>query len=234
MKTLKTRLEQLLETITHEVLDEIAVYPSAFNVDQFKKIPDIKSKLEYVASKLPPLGKGSSRVVFKIDDYTVLKVARKAAGKAQNRLEVIISRDASHYPVARVFNTGDDDTWIEMEYARPITMSKFSKLAKIEMTVFSQVMHYYYDLSKGYNMKDVEKPFNYHKAMAQKGGIVEKAKNLIDDFDMEPGDMAKIDSWGVVKRNGQDTVVMIDFGFNTKVYTDFYVDDASGGKAVTF
>ena len=36
------------------------------------------------------------------------------------------------------------------------------------------------------------------------------------------GDLKRPSSWGVVKRNGADEIVLIDFGLDDEVYDNFY------------
>ena len=60
-------------------------YPKDFDLNQFKSIKSFKGKVLYAKEKLGnPIGMGSSRVVFRVDDNKVLKLAKNPKGQAQN------------------------------------------------------------------------------------------------------------------------------------------------------
>ena len=46
--------------------------------------------------------------------------------------------------------------------------------------------------------------------------------NLMANYDIPVGDLLKISSYGVVKRDGQDAIVLIDYGLNNEVYDSYY------------
>ena len=41
-------------------------------------------------------------------------------------------------------------------------------------------------------------------------------------YDIPVGDLMKLNSYGLVKRNGVDDIVMIDYGLNSSVWEDYY------------
>ena len=48
-------------------------------------------------------------------------------------------------------------------------------------------------------------------------------RNYMDGIGLESvGDLKRPSSWGVVKRNGADEIVLIDFGLDDEVYDNFY------------
>ena len=55
-----------------------------------------------------PIGNGSSRIVFQIDDETVLKLAKNNAGIAQNMEEIKIGLNSGLEFVPKVFNGSDE------------------------------------------------------------------------------------------------------------------------------
>ena len=82
-------MKDYIRKLLREALElEEAVYPESFDLETFKKIPTFKGRTQYVAERLPKLGAGSSRIVYKIDDGTVLKLAKNQKGLAQNNLEI--------------------------------------------------------------------------------------------------------------------------------------------------
>lgn len=41
-------------------------------------------------------------------------------------------------------------------------------------------------------------------------------------YDIQVGDLMKLNSYGLVNRNGEDTIVMIDYGVTNDVWDDYY------------
>ena len=46
--------------------------------------------------------------------------------------------------------------------------------------------------------------------------------SFIGGYDIPVGDLCKLNTYGLVKRNGEDTIVMIDYGLNNDVWQDYY------------
>ena len=70
----------------NSILNEMA-YPSTFDMKEFKAIRTFVDRVNYCNSILKYLGRGSSRMVYEIDDEKVLKLAYNNKGIAQNRAE---------------------------------------------------------------------------------------------------------------------------------------------------
>ena len=46
--------------------------------------------------------------------------------------------------------------------------------------------------------------------------------DMVGNFDMSIEDFGKINSYGVVKRNGKDAVVLIDYGLTADAFQEYY------------
>lgn len=46
--------------------------------------------------------------------------------------------------------------------------------------------------------------------------------SFIGNYGAPTGDLIRTSSYGVVKRDGQDEIVMIDYGLTSDVYTSYY------------
>ncbi len=42
------------------------------------------------------------------------------------------------------------------------------------------------------------------------------------DSDSPPGDLSRANSFGIVKRDGKDIIVIIDFGLTNSIYSEYY------------
>lgn len=216
----KRELVALIQEAVLAGLEE-AVYPEGFNVEEFKALPSFVARMKYVKARLPKIAQGSARAVFAIDDKTVLKVAMNKKGLAQNKIEAEIGR-GSGYPVAEVFEVGDQGTWIEMEKATKATPKIFAQLAGVDINTFSEVIRFWSldhrGMTKGYR-----KPDAYDDLVSSgDNDLINATLSLIGDYDMPSGDVGKISSWGVVSKGGQSELVLIDYGLTQGVWDDYY------------
>ena len=89
-------------------------YPSSFDMGTFKSLKSHAGRNRYAQEHLQRLSSGSSRIVYKIDDEKVLKLAKNDKGIAQNEVEI----EYGQYPdiddvVAKIFDY-DDETHLSV------------------------------------------------------------------------------------------------------------------------
>lgn len=214
------------ESVT-EILDEMA-YPASFSMEEFKKITTFKGRLEYCAARLPKLGRGSSRVVFKIDDEKCLKLAINRKGLAQNEVEAtpdFFLEDIGL--VARTYDHDENFLWVEMQLARRATKNDFKRLTPYDFDTMCEFITYNYNR---YSRRHVIISPKYKKLFDNPDfydTIYDTAFYAMYDYlgNYQPdivGDLKKLSSWGVVKQGGQEELVLIDFGLNEDVYNNYY------------
>lgn len=76
-------------------------------------IPTYAGKVRYCKRHLGfPIGNGSARIVFQLDDEKCLKLAKNRKGIAQNGAE---------------YDSADDDSWIVTEYVLPAKQKDFKQ-----------------------------------------------------------------------------------------------------------
>lgn len=217
----ESQSQQLKQSLT-----EMA-YPSTWNVEEFANIKSYAGRIKYCQERLHKLGAGSSRIVYQIDDEKCLKLAKNRKGIAQNEAE------ANSYAVeagigAQTYNWDNNFEWIEMQLAVPATASSFKRVT-------------------GYNFNLVEKfvwwTYNQYIRAGKEHRIsfTEQEKELFASFldDYHPffstlydymtgtgletvGDLTRISSYGIVTNNGQEEVVLIDYGLNEEVFDTYY------------
>lgn len=198
-------------------------YPSTFDMDKFKSLTSFASRVNYCEEHLQRISSGSSRIVYKIDDEKVLKLAKNKKGLAQNEVE---SEFSGYYDisdiVARVFDVDPDNLWVEMELARKLTKGNFKQITGFNWEDYVKVIHNYgvdhlyggrgfkYDIDKTIVEEMWENEFTY--------GIL----TFIGGYEIPTGDLIRISTYGVVKRGGEDSIVMIDYGLTSDVYSSYY------------
>jgi mRNA-degrading endonuclease RelE of RelBE toxin-antitoxin system len=215
----------LIKEEYNNILDED--YPSSFDMDYFKKITSFNKRIEYCEEQLQRISSGSSRIVYKIDDEKVLKLARNKKGLAQNEVE--ISQGNDNYLeksgiLAKVFDSDENDLWVEMEFAEKMKVSDFKRIIGIDFIFFGEFIENYYislDQRRSRN-KIIKKYSDEINDMMWENEFVSGILDYIGNYDVVVGDLKKLSTYGIVKRNSEDTVVIIDFGLTGDVYDNYY------------
>lgn len=206
-----------------ETVDESMVASVSFNLETLKGIKSFKGRVDYCRKFLKRLGSGSSRIVFDYNDQYVIKLAKNRKGLAQNESENMIYDDYFDLLAEIV----DKDTYsnhilyIVMEKAKPIKETEFEQLTEIDINDLWVVRR---------NSKNDNDFFD----MAYNDLVFEKGKEFnqyLDDLQelhfgmgatLELADILHISSYGKVKRNGHDTVVLVDYGLTKDVWRTHY------------
>ena len=69
-----------------KIIDGMA-YPVSFNMAEFKTLKTFTARIKYCQARLQRISSGSARIVYKIDNEKVLKLAKSRKGIAQNEAE---------------------------------------------------------------------------------------------------------------------------------------------------
>lgn len=202
-------------------------YPASFSFQEFDNITSYAHKIKYATQHLQRLSSGSSRVIFKIDDEKVLKVAKNIKGLAQNNTEQDYYIQQWHSDiVAKVFKVGDEvknvgPFYLEMELARKITPKRFQTILGISVDEIGKYLLHMSVLhgKRRYGYWDD----NARVAELDEMEFVRELWEMIQNFNMAyPGDFSRINSYGEVLRDGEPTVVLVDFGLSHGVWMDYY------------
>lgn len=209
----------IAKLLRESLLDED--YPDSFNMGEFKTLTSYKKRIAYCKEHLKRLGAGSSRIVFLIDDDKVLKLAKNRKGLAQNMNEASISNSEWHEEyVAKVLDYHQEDLWIEMELAKKLRKGDFERITSWRIEdVNSFLMNHFY-------LKNGKKAI-YHMDQALVDEMVEDEfiqglQSIIDNWEAHPGDMGRESSYGKVKRNGKEIIVLVDYGITAETVDTYY------------
>jgi hypothetical protein len=196
-------------------------YPSTWNIEEFKKLNSFNSRIKYCETHLQRIGGGSSRIVYKIDDEKVLKLAKNKKGLAQNEVEAEYSNynDLSDV-LARVYEYDDNNLWVEMELARKLTVGDFKRITGFNFKDFGiAVLNYGIDAGgkgrkRSIDIKVVEDMWEDE--------FVYGIFNYIGNYGVPTGDLTRMSTYGIVKGDGNERVVVIDYGLSADVYDSYY------------
>lgn len=198
-------------------------YPTDFDIFAFKNIRSYVEKLRYAEQHLGrPIGRGSSRVVYRVDDNKVLKLAKNKKGIPQNEAEIEWYGETYYDDIlAQVFDYDRENSlWVEMELARRVKPSDFRRLWGINFgDLFTYLKNKYFENKGRRSVFGIDERI---KEELDNNEHVGELVSFMYDSDAPDGDLSRLSSWGLVHRNGGDSIVLIDFGLTNNVYQSYY------------
>lgn len=221
----KRLIKNLLnESLTMNLLEVLVgeEYPTSFNMDVFKKLKSFNQRIKYCEENLKRISSGSSRIVYMIDNTKVLKLAKNTKGLAQNEVEIEYSQYSDLEDiVAKTFDYDNENLWVEMELARKVSLGDFKRIVGYSFEDFKTAL-YNYGIDSGNDRG--------HKMIMDKQVYQDMWENefiygifdFIGNYGLPTGDLRRLNSYGIVKRDGEDRIVIIDYGFTHDVYDGYY------------
>lgn len=196
-------------------------YPASFNMEQFKALKAFKDRVAYCEQHLQRIAAGSSRIVYKIDNEKVLKLAKNDKGLAQNETEIQWGNDSYFGSIlAQTIDSHPNSLWVEMELARKISKSEFRSLTGFDINQINYYLRNFEQEQKGgRGLFDLEPEL---EARMDEDEFINELKSFMDAADSPAGDLGRLNSYGIVKRHGEERVVLIDYGLTQDVYSTHY------------
>jgi hypothetical protein len=196
-------------------------YPSSWNIEEFKKLNSFTKRVEYCNTHLKRLAAGSSRIVYMVDNEKVLKLAKNKKGLAQNEVEIEYGNyyDLSGI-VAKVFESDENNLWVEMELAKKVTPNIFKSVVGVSFDEYVNAMKYSYFTNIKPSRYPTAKPDNMDEMWDNE--FVYEMLSFMGNYDIPVGDLGRLSTYGLVNRDGHDTIVMIDYGLTNDVYGTYY------------
>lgn len=213
-----------LRKLIRESLEEMFIgedYPQSFDMEVFKSLKTFQERINYCKNRLARIAAGSSRIVFKIDEEKVLKLAKNTKGIAQNETEIDRGSDSYFsYILARVFDSHPEGLWVEMELAKKITASEFKRITGFDVNTVGHYLRNFEMENRGkrpifYIDKKIESQLDADE-------FVQSLREFVAGTDAMAADLGVISSYGLVHREGSDSIVLIDFGITRDIYATHY------------
>ena len=169
--------------------------------------------------------------MFAVDDEKVLKVAKNQKGIAQNNEES--EQWKQNYDCfAKVYDYSDDGIFLEMQAARKAKNSDFKRITGYDFDVMCKWIEYTASLySRNRRMwgpsisPEYKQLFDSEKwqEMLDNYSIFYAIHCYMCDYQLESyGDFQRLSSWGVVSENGEESLVLIDFGLSDEIFANYY------------
>jgi hypothetical protein len=199
-------------------------YPSDFSMDKFKTLSSFKDRIRYCQNTLQRISSGSSRIVYKIDDTKVLKLAKNRKGLAQCEVEADYSKYKDINAVfAKTFDYEENHLWIEMELALPVKENDFQRIIGFSFKDYCAAINNYGNAVTTPSKRSYEMPIDkLIVARMWEDEFVFDMFQYIGNYDIPVGDLKRLNSYGIVKRDGADAIVLIDFGITQGVNSSYY------------
>lgn len=203
-----------------------------------------KVKETYLESKCPPIkfaGRGSSRAAFALAGGKCLKIAINAKGVGQNKQELKNGADETLKCFTQNYAQAADCTSLLTECCAKATGDDFKKMLGISQSeiehflhlvadnkgidgALSHLNHYYDETLK--DMIRLLKSVKQQKSRPQMAIVSDLLhfyeKNSWNTDVLLPGDLTNVDNWGLVARDGQLCLVILDSGFSMEIATTLY------------
>ena len=188
-----------------------------FSFETLKSLPSFNQRLTYCKENLGPnIGQGSSRIVFQLTDEICLKLAKNAKGIAQNELEF---RNSDDYFIdnlfPKVFDESDSENYLFLvsEYVLPAKKSDFNIVENISFNDFENILTL---LRLGRRLTQEE------NNIYDESDLVRSIYDYAMNYDVPIVELTRIQNYGLVYRDNQATIVLLDSGFNDDIYRQHY------------
>jgi hypothetical protein len=177
-----------------------------------QKLDTYSARKKYAEKNLKHLSSGSSRIVYLTPNKTVLKLAKNDKGIAQNKVEANPKMKSKY--LNNVIRKAPNYAWIEVAYLEKITEKQFKKMTGLDFNDFGESVRF--GLKSVSKHKYREKPDNFDAI--SNSDIYKELVEIGKKFNLMPGDMARISSWGT--KDGRP--ILIDSGLTKEVFEEYY------------
>lgn len=194
-----------------------------FSLDTLSSIKSYKGRIDYCKQHLKPLGTGSSRIVFALDDTRALKLALNHKGIHQNHGESDYGKSQMYGEmIARILEDHEEDMWIVVDRGEKLTKKRFDELTGVSFSVFVEAIQCY--------MRSEGSPFvnntGAFESLMSSNEFFHELMLMVKDFDQSMGDFTRIGSWG--ERDGD--VILLDHGLTNSMYRELYDKPARSSR----
>lgn len=211
----ENKLRKIIRETILEAIDD------SFSYDELSSLSHFSERVAYCKKHLGnPIGNGSSRIVFQIDDEKCLKLAKNSKGLAQNNAE--FDWYAQSYGVLpNIYESADDNSWILVEYVIPAKVKDIEVCLGVNFKTFQRFVrtaYSYYSRFRSYGSLSDEE----FSQMCENNEWFKSLYDYMSDYQLPCGDILRLANLGMVLRDGQPQIVILDSGLTQQVYDEYY------------
>lgn len=196
-----------------------------FSLDELSHLKHFSEKVRYCTQHLGgPIGKGSARMAFQMDDGHVLKLAYNQKGIAQNSEEFCYGQNIYFSFFPQSYECAKDDSWIVVEAVFPAKRQDFPKVMGISWDNFCKFVSSVYAMTHYRNARYASPSMTAEQVeeLEENNYDLAKISEYIRGQNVPVGDLQRISSWGLTNRNGEPEIVLLDSGLTDETYNKFY------------
>jgi hypothetical protein len=104
--------------------------------------------------------------------------------------------------------------------AKKVTPNIFKNVGGVSFEDYAAGMRYHYDTNIKPSRYSPKKPENMDELWENE--FIYSMLDFMANYDIPVGDLGRLSTYGLVKRDGHDTIVMIDYGLTNDVYGTYY------------
>ena len=197
---------------------------------QMKRIMD--------SSDMEKIGAGSARIVYKMDDNNVVKIAKNQFGLHQNATETDFYIQQEFNDFLTKTKEFDDENY-------RFTVCEYASKIKSEKDLFTKLEEYHNvnedDFKKFLNGIHRTIMFNDKKGFEavddvlsrnEDNKLLQDIQRLCQETDILPGDFSRHSSWGIVNNNGTTKLAIKDYGLNKENFNLYVRKDENSPKPI--
>jgi hypothetical protein len=188
-----------------------------FSFETLKLLPSFNQRLAYCKEHLgPSIGQGSSRIVFQLTDEICLKLAKNVKGIAQNELEL---RNSDDYFIdnlfPKVFDESDSENYLFLvsEYVLPAKKSDFKIVENVSFNDFITILT---------NLNEQQRLTQEENDIYDESYLIRDVYDYSMNYNVPIIELTRIANYGLVYRDNQATLVLLDSGFNKDIFNQYY------------
>lgn len=215
----ESKIRKIIKKILTEAMDDF------FSYEELSSLRSFSQKVKYCKLHLGfPIGNGSSRIVFQIDDEKCLKLAKNGKGIAQNDAE--FDWYAQNYGVLpNIYQSANDNSWILVEYVLPAKAKDIKVCLGVDFATFQRFVYTaysYYGRNRRYmNTYNLLSDEEFSE-MCENSEWFESLYNYMCDYQLPCGDLTRLANLGMVQRDGKPQIVILDSGLTQQIWDEYY------------
>lgn len=207
-------------------VNEAVVFSNTFNFKELLSLTKFTQREQYCNKFLEKIASGTGRIVYIFDDKSVIKLAKNEKGIAQNRTEG--DYNMKYSCITEVLDSSEDYEYLHVERARKCSLKEFKQLMNVDFKSWCAFIWNWnierktsnYKFSKREISNENNDYLNEH--LQYRDSFVFNFFDMILCFSMASNEFMRISCYGIVNRDGEDCLVVTDYGLTEDVFDEFY------------
>lgn len=203
----------MITLLLEEIIKELDV--EGFDLEYFKSLSSFNKRINYCNDKLERISSGSSRIVYKIDNDKVIKLAKNKKGLAQNEVEFENSTDYMINDLfPKVYDKEENFLWIESQYCKKLNVKRFKEITGLSFKEYSSYLNDSYNRTILHNNTKSIIPDEIWE-----NEYFYTINDYMINYEIPVGDLVRLSSYG---ETSDGDILLVDNGLTKGVYDNHY------------